>query len=219
MKKCGACGKPVSEYIHICPNCGADLSGRTEATQSAKSISMQNHARAAKQIALKTNYIILMSIGIAFPLINCLIADWSWGYQGVFEGCFYIGKVDLWVYAFGLFVSIPTIIICQLFRGRGNRDFFIAIAIGFCLFILMGALYLPVCAVLTSFSRTGDIRYALNNSSVQALITRIRLGFGSPLFDNAYARYKILPVLVPSLYGLIWAAIGIESYFLIKKLH
>ncbi len=147
MVKCSSCGKNISEYATICPNCGADLKNKETIEKTEKAIVMQKRDRKKKHTNFIINIALLLFVGLLTIFLHMRIF-----YMGLSANSF-----DFAIYFFAVVYSVFNIIRYRLFSGKSKTDIIIAAAAGVIIFALATYLYKPISFALYGDTLSDDI--------------------------------------------------------------
>lgn len=147
MIKCPSCGKAISEYAIVCPNCGADLKGKETIVKTEKAITIQKQDRKKKQTNFIINIALLLFVGLLTLFLHMRIFC-----MGLSANVF-----DFAVYFLVVVYSVFNIIRYRLFSGKSKTDIIIVAAAGALIFALAAYLYKPISFALYGGTPSDDI--------------------------------------------------------------
>lgn len=147
MVKCSSCGKDISEYAAICPNCGAVLKDQKAIAKTEKAITMQKQDRKKKQANIIANIALLLFVGLLSIFIHMRIF-----YMGLSANVF-----DFVIYFLAVAYSVFNIIRYRLLSRKPKADIIIAAAAGVIIFALATYLYKPISFALYGGTPSDDV--------------------------------------------------------------
>lgn len=161
MLKCHSCGKSISEYATICPNCGADLKSGDKVTKTEKAITMQRQEQKSKSKNIIINIAVLAVIGLFAIIIKQYIFM-----QGLSVG------IDLLLYVIAILYSIVNIIRFRMLSNKSLSIIIVAIVLGVAATIIGYMLYRPANYGVYSFrmgiAPDSFVKAAVENTAFKA---------------------------------------------------
>lgn len=160
MVKCSSCGKDISEYATICPNCGADLKSKERIEKTEKAVAMQKQDRKKKHTNSIINIALLLFVGLFAIIIKQYILM-----QGLSAG------IDLFLYLIVTMYSIVNIIRFKILSDKSFSTIIIAV-LGAAATIIGYMLYKPVNYGLYSLRMGSEpdslLKAAVENTAFKA---------------------------------------------------